>query len=411
MARLGTLLLDSGQSVTDTRGSLEEVQRVVAPEQRLSFAVLPEVVFVGTEHGATSMRMSDGPPMTIRQSAEVNRLIRALRMGAIGFHESLLQADAIRSVNQQHRAVRWAVGSALIAVGLALLFHCPWWAVAFSAVTGLLVGAVSALFERLGTAAATTPFVASFLSTALVGVTAQAWDLGSVPLFAVCAPIAILVPGALITNALLELTASDIVTGAARLVSGLVMLGFMLAGIMAGAGLTGLTTDPGSVALIGDMPESPGVPQGWLTIPATGFAWAGVVALAVGIAYAFGAGGALTWVAIGAMAAAYLLLTALTPVTGSIVATGVTALVLFVVSRLLEHTPIGIPSAISFQPAFLLLVPGTVGLVALTSWNPEGLSTAPLTFVSLCVGTKLGASVIDIARRWVQSRRLRKPAA
>ena len=40
-------------------------------------------------------------------------------------------------------------------------------------------------------------------------------------MFAVCAPIAIIVPGALITNALLELTARDIITGSARLLYGL----------------------------------------------------------------------------------------------------------------------------------------------------------------------------------------------
>lgn len=407
MARLGTLLLDSGHSVTDTRASLEEVQRQVAPENRLSFAVLPEVVLVGNEHGSTSMRMSEAPPMSMRQSSDVNRLLRALRTGRIGFQEALVHADEIRGADPRHRTLRWVFGSSLIAVGLAFLFHCPWWAVVLSAVTGLLVGAVSALFDRLGAAAATTPFVASFLSTALVGGTANLLDIGAVPLFAVCAPVAILVPGALITNALLELTASDIVTGAARLVSGLVMLGFMVAGIMAGSAVTGLSVDPFSVALIGETPVAPGVNLGWLTVPPEWYAWFGVVALAAGIGYAFGASGRLTLIAVAAMASAYLLLITLSPLVGSIVATGITAMILFIVSRILEQTPSGIPSAVFFQPAFLLLVPGTVGLVALTSFNLDELSLAPFTFVSLCVGTKLGASVTDIAREYRLRRRSR----
>ena len=60
------------------------------------------------------------------------------------------------------------------------------------------------------------------------------------------------------------------------------------------------------------------------------------------------------------------LLTALGPFTGSIFATGATAMVLFIASRLLERMPSGIPSAVSFQPAFLLLVPGTIGPVSYT---------------------------------------------
>ena len=281
LARLGTLLLESGHSVTDTRVALEQVQRAIAPGEPLSFAVLPEAVFVGHHAGPATMRISEGPPMSMRQAA-------------------------------------------------------------------------------------------------------------------------VLVPGALITNALLELTASDIVTGAARLVSGLVMLGFMAAGIMAGAAMTGLSIDPGSVALIGDAPAEAAMSEGWLAVPPEWFVWPGVVALAVGIAFVFGATGALAWVTIAAMAAAYLLLSVLSPLTGGILATGITAMVLFIMSRLLEQAPSGVPSAVSFQPAFLLLVPGTVGLVALASFDPAGLSATPLTFVSLCIGTKLAAALSDFARSLAQ---------
>lgn len=398
LARLGTLLLESGHSVTDTRVALEEVQRVIAPGDTLSFAVLPEAVFVSRQAGPATMRISEAPPMSMRQAAEVNHLLRALRTGTIGFRAALERADEIRRADPRHRTLFWVAGSALIAVGLAFLFHCPWWAIALSMLTGPIVGGVSVLFERLGSAAATAPFVASFVSTALVGAAADLWGLGTVPLFAVCAPVAVLVPGALITNALLELTASDIVTGAARLVSGLVMLGFMTAGIMAGAAATGLSIDPGSVALIGDAPAQTAMSEGWLAVPQDWFVWPGVVALAVGIALVFGASGALTWVTIAAMSAAYLLLSVLSPMTGGILATGITAMVLFVMSRLLEQAPSGVPSAVSFQPAFLLLVPGTVGLVALASFDPAGLSATPLTFVSLCIGTKLGAALTDFAR-------------
>ncbi|GGR27306.1 hypothetical protein ACFOE1_06395 [Agromyces mediolanus] len=46
--------------------------------------------------------------------------------------------------------------------------------------------------------------------------------------------------------------------------------------------------------------------------------------------------------------------------------------------------------------AFLLLVPGTVGLVSLTTFDPAAVVAALLTFVSLCTGTKIGDAVSEL---------------
>lgn len=268
---------------------------------------------------------------------------------------------------------------------------------ALSAATGLIVGAITMLMERVTSASAIVPFVATLVSTVIVGLWASWWDLGPVPLFAVCAPMAVLVPGALITNALLELTASDIVTGTARLVSGLVVLGFMATGILAAAHLTGLRIDPGSATLIGDVPRS-GVAAGWSALPGSVVVWAGVLCLGAGVGMAFRAGAALTALTVAAMGITFGLLLLLTPPFGDLVATGMVGAIGFVAARLLERSGSGVPSAVSFQPVFLLLVPGTVGLVALTTLDSEALSRTPLTFVSLCVGTKVGSVIVDA--RW-----------
>lgn len=396
-AELGTFLLDSGQSVTDTRETLESVQSIQSPNSNFSFAVLPETVFVGTHAGAAPVSMgTSAMPLSMTQSAAANRIARSLRLGTTNLETAALQAHAVRRAVPRFPALRIMLGSALLAVGLALLFRCPWWAIAFCAVTGAVVGALISFTSRISTATSILPFLASFVSTSLVGIAASMFGLGEVPLFAVCAPVAILVPGALITNALLELTAADIVTGAARLVSGLVLLGFMTAGIIAGAAITGLQLDPGSVALIGEISSAATSATGWLALPPVWTAWIGVVLIAAGIGLAFGADRRLLPVTVITMAATYLFLSVLAPITGSIFATGATAMALFLVSRLLERMPSGIPSAVSFQPAFLLLVPGTIGLVALTSQNPDSLSSTPFVFVSLCIGIKLGAAIGDV---------------
>ena len=173
----------------------------------------------------------------------------------------------------------------------------------------------------------------------------------------------------------------------------------MTAGIIAGSAITGLRLDPGSVALVGEISSASTSATGWHALPPFWAGWAGVVLVAVGIGFAFGADRKLLPVTVLTMGCTYLLLTALGPFTGSIFATGATAMVLFIASRLLERMPSGIPSAVSFQPAFLLLVPGTIGLVALTSQNPESLSSTPLAFVSLCIGTKVGAAISEVGQQ------------
>lgn len=197
-------------------------------------------------------------------------------------------------------------------------------------------------------------------------------------------------PGALITNALLELTAADIVTGASRLVQGLIMLGFMAAGIASGSALTGLHVDPSSAALVGEVAGVGTSLDGWEAVPSYWVSWVAVVVLAVGLGLVFRSGWRLTLVSVAVMVTAYALVSGTTPVWGSVVATGATAALLFVGTRLLERLAPAIPATVSFFPAFLLLVPGTVGLVAVATFDAQALATPLATFVSLCIGTKIG---------------------
>ncbi|MDR6868814.1 uncharacterized membrane protein YjjP (DUF1212 family) [Microbacterium resistens] len=396
---LGALLLDAGLSVTDVRGTLEQVAAAAAPGIELTFAVLPQQVLVSRVGlaGATTIGTTVGTALTFRQAAHASRLARRLETGRMDLRTAPAHIDRIRAIRRRAPGLQRVLGGALLSAGLATLFRCPWWAVLLSFLVGALVSAVIVATDRLRAAAAVVPFVVAFLSTVAVGAVAAALDFGTVPLFAVCAPVAILVPGALITNALLELTAADIVAGASRLVYGIIMLAFMAAGIFAGAAVTGLRVDPHSAALVGETAQVTGH-GGWEAVPPLWLSWAGVVVLAIGIGLSFGAGFRLTLATVLVMTSTYATLMLLTPITGSTVATGIAAALLFLAARILERIASAVPATVSFQPAFLLLVPGTVGLVALASFDAQALAAAPLIFVSLCIGTKIGALIADATR-------------
>jgi len=393
---LGALLLDGGVSVTDVRGTLERASAVMAAHERLAFAVLPQQVLVSRPGvpGSTTISTATGRDLSFRQAAHASRLARRLEAGRTELDAAAHHIDRIRAIRRRHPGLQRILGGALLSAGLAVLFRCPWWAVALVLLVGAVVGGIIVAAERFRSAAAIVPFVVALLSTVAVGAVAAVLGVETVPLFAVCAPVAILVPGALITNALLELTAADIVTGASRLIYGLILLAFMSAGIFAGASLTGLRIDPASAALVGETARVMGQP-GWAAVPPLWLSWIGVVVLAVGVGLSFGSGFRLTMATVLIMLSTYSALMLLTPMIGSTVATGVTAALLFLAARTVERATLAVPATVSFQPAFLLLVPGTVGLVALASFDAQALAAAPFVFVSLCVGTKVGALAAD----------------
>ncbi|WP_305091778.1 threonine/serine exporter family protein [Prescottella sp. R16] len=399
LGELGVLLLDAGLSVTDVRASLESVP---AAGRRgggdLAFAVLPDSVIVTDDTGAVTMLRSGGAGLSFRQAAHASRLLHHIVAAAVPLSQLPARIAQVRAMTRPYPLTSWAVGSALIAGGLALVFRCPWWSILAAAAVGALVGVVTSILDRARDGVAIVPFVSAFLSTVLVGVVGTVLDLGPVPLFAVCAPVAILVPGAVITNALLELTSTDIVTGSSRLLYGLIMLGFMTAGITAGAQVTGLRIDPDSAALLGEIGSVDGT-GGWLALPPLWMSWVGVVVLALGIGVAFGAGLRLTLLGVAVMTGTYAVLVGATPLIGGVAATGLAAGVLFVTARILENLTVAVPATVSFQPAFLLLVPGTVGLVALAAFDAAALHSTPATFVSLCIGTKIGALAAEVVVR------------
>lgn len=405
LGELGALLLDAGVSVTDVRGWLEKVRDTSEVGSDLAFSVLPEMVVVSDSCGAARVVTASQSELSFRQAALAGRLVRQLASGTLSPTASLPgQIAEIRQLPRRYRTLKWIAGSALVAGGLAVLSRCPWWAVVVSLLVGGLVAVLVAVLGRLRGAMAVVPFVAAFVSTAIVGAIALALQVGPVPLFAVCAPAAIMVPGGAITNALLELTAADIVTGAGRLVHGLIVLGFMSAGIAAGAVVTRLHIDSKSAALIGRAGSVSSIGHGWVALPPPWFSWVGVLILACGVGIAFESGRRLTAVTVVTMVGTFGCLALFDPLVGSVVAAGATAGALLVATRVIERLTGSVPSTALFQPAFLLLVPGTVGLVALARTDAESLRLALLTFASLCVGIKVGSLSCEAVAAATRSR-------
>jgi uncharacterized membrane protein YjjB (DUF3815 family) len=215
--------------------------------------------------------------------------------------------------------------------------------------------------------------------------------LGPVPLYAVFAPIVVLVPGAAITNAVIELAAGDVVSGGGRLVGGLVTWLMLLLGILLGAAAVGVTTAEITVVVDGDIP-----------------AWApavGLLVMAVGIVLTNSASARLGVLVAGVLLATFVIVVGVGSVVGYQVASGVAAAVMLVVTRLVESRFRELPAIVTFRPAFWFLVPGSLGLATLTEFTASGAPIAETfvvavfgTVVAISLGVQLGAVISEAIR-------------
>lgn len=130
-------------------------------------------------------------------------------------------------------------------------------------VLGLLVGTILVGAQRLPRLAGLLPFGLGLLSATVVFGVGQWWGLGQAPLFAVFAPIVVLVPGATITNAVIELAAGDVISGGGRRVAGLVTWATMLVGVLSGAALVGYPPTAAATAPSGGFPGLGRPGSGW----------------------------------------------------------------------------------------------------------------------------------------------------
>lgn len=392
LGELGAALLDAGYAVTDVQRVLCEVAEAHGRSD-ITIGVLPSVALIDNPaDGRTRLVNATGELMTFRQVSAVATIASAAQ-SATEPPVALLQRlhDARRLPPLFPRSVA-VLGSGLMSAGIAVVFRTTWWAVLVDFVLALLVGIVLIYGSGVKGLSALLPFVTAFGVSAVVYGLAPHLQTGAVTLFVVCAPLVVLVPGATITTGVVELAAGDVVSGGGRFVSGLILWALLAVGIATGAAVIDAAVD----ATAG--PPAYPVP-GWAVLPA-------VVVLAIGVGLFFDAAWSLTAVLIVVLTATYGLVAAVQTVTAAPVASGVAAAVMLPLLRVLElHYPRW-PAAVTFRPAFWLLVPGSLGLVAITQVSASGnapsgqelLASVVATVIAIAVGVQIGAVLSSAAR-------------
>ncbi|GAA0476105.1 hypothetical protein Ade02nite_42450 [Paractinoplanes deccanensis] len=405
MLYLGSALTAAGEAVNQIEEHLLRVAAVYgAPHARVS--VLPTYLVVSLEPGRPATleptkQLRGG--LRLDQTARLYELLKAAERGETTPADGIRQVERIIAMRARFRPVLQIVSYAVLTGGICLVLKPTWGDLLLATLFGAMVGALKLVGARWVSVQMIMPVVASF---AVAAITFLLADTGwaDADLRAMVAPLATFLPGAMLTMAVVEISAAEMVTGASRLVTGVLQLLLLAFGIVGAAQTVGL---PEAGSQIEALRSSIGPWAPWL----------GALIVGIGSYLAHSAPrGTLVWLClvlyagwIGQYVGNLLL--------GGYLSGFAGALVLTVVAYLVERLPSGPPALVSFLPGFWLLVPGALSLIGVTEYfgqdsaqASQDLLAALASMIAVALGVLCGHPVYRAVARSLDGLRTREGA-
>ena len=355
LADLGTALSAIGETVDAVEERLGLIARAYGL-QEARFSVFPTSLFLTIARGEaatieSTKRLSATPRLD--QIAAVHRLAEEAEGGVLPPGEGIVQLAQIRAMSSRFGPLASVLGYTTLTIGIALILRPAPRDVAAAAVLGTIVGVLRLLAHGRRSLEVLMPFVAAFAVAALSALAVK-HGITDPGLRAMIAALVVFIPGVALTTAFLELAEGQMISGSSRLVWAATQLGLIAFGIVAGVSAAGVPAErafSSSDALLG----------GWAP-------WLGVLVFGVGVTVAHSTPpGALP----------SLLVVLYAAWTGQVVGDAlfgayssgfVGAVVMTFVAYQLARLRSTMPVYAMFLPGFWLLVPGSLGLIGLTTF-------------------------------------------
>jgi uncharacterized membrane protein YjjP (DUF1212 family) len=365
LATLGGALSAIGETVDAVEARLVVIARSYGMRDA-RFSAFPTFVLLTLGQGKAATiepttRLSATPRLD--QIAAVHELAAEAERGAVTPTAGIERLDEIRAMDNRFGEASSVVGYAVLTVGLALVLHPAARDVACAAVLGGLVGVLRRLGRDRRTIEALMPFIAATCVAAIVALAVK-YDVTDPGLRAMIASLVVFIPGVALTTAFLELTEGQMVAGSSRLVWGSTQLGLLAFGIVAGVGIAGVSAERAF--------SSSDAVLGWWA------PWLGVLVFAVGVTVAHSAPANAFPSLLAVLVAAWAGQVVGNELFGAYASGFTGALVMTAAAYLLARRPTAMPVYAVFLAGFWLLVPGTLGLIGLTTVLalPESASAA-----------------------------------
>jgi uncharacterized membrane protein YjjP (DUF1212 family) len=363
-ASLGAALGAIGETVD----SVEERLAVIAgayglPDARFTVFPTSLLLTLGPGRAATiepTTRLSATPRLD--QIAAVHTLAEQAERGLITPTEGLAKLEEIRQMRGRYQGVASVLGYATLTVGISLILHPAARDIVGAAALGALVGILRRAARGRRTIEVLMPFVAAF-GVALLTALMVKHDITELGLRVMISALVVFIPGVPLTTAFLELTEGQMVAGASRLVWGGTQLGLLALGIVAGISTVGISPERAFAS-------SPDVLGAWAP-------WLGVLVFAVGVSIAHSTPPGTFPSLLIVLYAAWTGQVVGNLLFGGYASGFVGAVVMTLVAYALARLPSTMPVYAMFLPGFWLLVPGSLGLIGLTTIiaTPDAAST------------------------------------
>ncbi len=388
----GRLLLASGDAVSDINLRLRSIATVWgAPEAQ--FIVLPNLMMASFDPNRPAHIMSRD---LASDHLRIDQVIRVMHLARIAERGKLLPDEAIHSLREVERSklrrpiLPEVIGTVIMTFGMALLFRPDDASIPLYLGLGTLVGLMLALARKLPGLSAVMPVVVAFVASIVAfSVTGDRYD--SAPVEALIPALAVLLPGALLTMSAVDLASGEVVSGSSRFLEGMLQLALLAFGIFAAASLMGVQPSANQAHGDGFTAWAP---------------WVGVPVFAIGVSVRESAPRAiLPWLLLVLLVAHGSQLAG-DAMFGPVLSGFTATLVVVPLVQYLERFDSAPPAFALFLPAFLMLVPGSLGLLGVselatiepTNGGIGGIVGALSAILSIALGLLVGTKVMQVLR-------------
>lgn len=390
LARLGAAMCAANYPVTLVRQTLDRTAARFGVRND-GIALPNHVQVVGPDgSGGTAVHGARvDADLRFDQIFPLARLVSDALAGRVSAEQGESRLDAIGAAARRYPSWVTVIGYGIQSAGLSLVLEPTFLNVLAALALGAMVGGLLVAGQRVPMLAQLVPAISAFAVASICIVAALRLDLDHVGLRALIPPLAVFLPGAAITLAVIELTSRDVIAGTSRLIAGFVQIIQLAFGILIATQLLGMREDQLSSEAVNHI--GPWAP------------WLGVAVYSLGVLLFLAPPVSflpwlllITYTAFTAQYAGDLLL-------GSYASGFCGGLALTLVALAVSRRRGAPPAITMILPGFWLLVPGSMGLIGVTElFGADGDSALPATLISMisvAFGLQAGLVCWQIVRR------------
>lgn len=388
LIEISRALTSAGIAVMSIESILKNICQAygVKAEEVISLPTFLLIKIADGDSKALEVTLQKPGVLPLDQVSRLYELIYLAENAEITPEQGIRRINEIINVKRQHNYIKNILGYALFSTGLGTLFLPTLNGLFFCGALGAVVGLILAYSKDKPKLTLVLPVLTAFIvSTIFSFGFKQGIVNGSLTIMVPA--LAYFIPGAVLSTGMFELAANNVVSGATRLVQGVVILLLLLFGVIVGLQAAGLS----GVYIIADK----ATPINW---------WApyiGVLVFTLGM-YLFmsirnkdmvGVLIVLFATFLGQQAGNHFL--------GGLFGAFIGSLIMTMLGTFLERSRLRTPYYVSIIPAFWVLVPGALGFISLAalvenySSSIASLIQVALTFVAISTGLLIGAVIAD----------------